>query len=553
MEHLGNSQWGTSPTIYFDAYYEYQRDGADMLYRVKVSINTVTGSRYFGYPIYVSVSAEGSERASATMKNASPSQWSSNIEWTSDWFRISGKTTGTTSMSINLYSGMGSSRNYTYYYNLYVAPAYPNITSFTVSKVSETSVKLAYSVDSTCDSVKYSKNNGSTWLNYPTNGVVTGLTAGTSYDFKIKVRRADSQLWSESSKYTQSPYDYPKPTSINNFTIGNSPTIEVSNPLGRTYTLDLISNVDGSNIGTYTGSINGAVAVFNTTAFINQQYASIPNANNGTYYAKVTYSGNTRTKGNATYYTNTSNCSPVFTDFNVADSNSSIVAVTGSDQVFVKGYSTLKVSIPSSKKMTAQKSATPSSYSASCDNLNNTANYSTSNVDISLGTLNSSGNLRVNVRAYDSRNNGTLAYKDITVYDYTKPVINLSASRLNKFENETTLKVSGTYNKLTINGTNKNTITNVKYRYREVGGTWSNWTNINTTVSNGTFTCSDVIISLDNTKTFEFEVQATDNISNNTNTTNVDVGIPIFFISSNNRACYINGKEILQYDVVDTW
>ena len=203
--------------------------------------------------------------------------------------------------------------------------------------------------------------------------------------------------------------------------------------------------------------------------------------------------------------------------------------------------------------MTTQKYATPNKYVISCDTLNKDVNYSSSNINTEVGTIANSGTLRVNARAYDSRNNSALAYKDITVYDYAKPVINVSASRLNKFENQTTIKVSGTYTKLTINNTNKNTITNVKYRYRETGGTWSNWTNISTTVSNGTFTCSDVILSLDNTKSFEFEIQATDNIDSNTKTANVDIGQAIFFISSNNRACYINGQEILQYDVVDEW
>ena len=203
--------------------------------------------------------------------------------------------------------------------------------------------------------------------------------------------------------------------------------------------------------------------------------------------------------------------------------------------------------------MTTQKYATPNKYVINCDTLNGDINYSASDINTEVGTIVNSGTLRANVRAYDSRNNSALAYKDITVLDYAKPVINVSASRLNDFENETTVKVTGTYSRLTINNIDKNTITNVKYRYRETGGTWSNWSNITTMLNNGNYTCSDVILSLDNTKSFEFEVQVTDNIDNNTNTASVDIGQAIFFISTNNKACYINGQEILQYDVVDTW
>ena len=203
--------------------------------------------------------------------------------------------------------------------------------------------------------------------------------------------------------------------------------------------------------------------------------------------------------------------------------------------------------------MVANKSATPKNYLMSIDTLSKTVNYSESEIIADVGTVISSGTKRLNVRAYDSRNNSTLVYKDIIVYDYSKPVINATINRLNNFEKETTLKVSGTYSKLIIDDINKNTITNVQYRYRETNGTWSEWTTISTTISDNKFTCSDVILSLDNTKSFEFEIQVLDNLDSNKNTLTVDIGQSIFFISSNQKACYINGQEILTYDIVDEW
>ncbi len=186
-------------------------------------------------------------------------------------------------------------------------------------------------------------------------------------------------------------------------------------------------------------------------------YDSIPNSNTGTYKVRLVCGEVNRdiTATGGTYSTNTAECSPSFSSFDAKDNNSSIVAVTGNNQVFVKGKSTLYVMIPSANKMTTQKSATPSSYSLSCDTLNKSANYSTNDVNVSMGSISNSGTLRVNVRAYDSRSNSALAYKDITVYDYTKPTINLSAKRLNDFENQTTLSISGTYTRLTINNTDK--------------------------------------------------------------------------------------------------
>ena len=432
-------------------------------------------------------------------------------------------------------------------------PRYANITSFSVSKRDETSVQFNYSVDASCDWAWYSTDNGANWSNLPSNNIVSGLSANTGYNFKLRVRRTDSQLTTDSGTYWQSTYDYPHVTSTPNFNIGDAMYMDLYNPLGRTVTATMYGD-DDSVIWTGTGWTGNRIGSNNAPSDIDNLYKSIPNKNSGTYKMRIVYSNvsNRYTVG-GTYYTKVSECSPTFTNFNYQDSNSSVTSVTGNNQVLVKGLSTLQVIIPSANKMTTQKYATPSSYSTSCDNRNGNANYSTQDVTINLGTISNSGSKRLNVTAYDSRGNSASAYKDITVYDYAKPVINISASRLNNFENETTLKVEGTYTKLTINNTDKNTITGVQYRYRETGGTWGGWTNINTTVSNGTFTCNDVILSLDNSKSFEFEVKVTDNLQTNTVSTSIDIGQAIFFISTNNRACYINGQEILQYDVVDTW
>jgi uncharacterized lipoprotein YehR (DUF1307 family) len=247
------------------------------------------------------------------------------------------------------------------------------------------------------------------------------------------------------------------------------------------------------------------------------------------------------------------NGNPIFNDFTYKDTNTDTVAVTGDNQVLVKGVSTLRATISSANKMVAQKGATAKNYVATIEDINVSVDYSTESLNIDLGTVNSSGTKRLNLRAYDSRNNSTLVYKDITIYDYEKPVIEASISRLNNWERETTLKVKGSYSQLTINNVDKNTIKNIQYRYRETNGTWSNWTNISVTKSNGQFTCTDTILSLDNTKSFEFEVRAIDNLQTTTETLTLDVGEAIFFISSNKKACYINGQEILTYDVVDTW
>lgn len=132
--NLTKKSWGSSPDIDIQPAYEMQRSGANMQYRIRVTVGTVTGQSYFGFPIYLKVYLQNSLKVTRTLKSASPSQWSSNIVYTTDWFTISNKTSGTTSLSLNIYSGSGSTRNSTYSYSLPIEPAASvlgSISSFT--------------------------------------------------------------------------------------------------------------------------------------------------------------------------------------------------------------------------------------------------------------------------------------------------------------------------------------------------------------------------------------------------------------------------------------
>ena len=95
-----------------------------MQYRVQVSIGTLSSdSSYFGYPIYMKLTIGGTLRETTTLKAASPSQWSSAITYTSPWYTVSNKTSGSTVVSFNLYSANGSTRNDTFGYSMAVDPA----------------------------------------------------------------------------------------------------------------------------------------------------------------------------------------------------------------------------------------------------------------------------------------------------------------------------------------------------------------------------------------------------------------------------------------------
>lgn len=350
---------------------------------------------------------------------------------------------------------------------------------------------------------------------------------------------------------------YSKISSADNFNDEGNPKITFTNPSNGYFSLRAKIEAGGNTqLITRDLSKTATSCTFSLTeAERNTLRNLIPNSNSlSVRFTICCMSGNTELS--ASYLDRTMtivNGNPTFSDFTYKDTNTKVTAITGNDQVLVKGLSTLQATISSSNKMVANKKASAKNYVATIDNINKSADYSTSDLNIDLGAVTSSGTKRLNIRAYDSRNNSTLVYKDITVYDYDKPVINASVTRLNNFENQTTLKVSGTYSKLTINNTDKNKVKTLQYRYRESGGTWSSWKALTSTIADGKFSCSDVVLSLDNTKAFDFEVQAIDNLETNTLSLKLDIGQAIFFISSNKKACYINGQEILTYDVVDSW
>lgn len=537
---------------------------------------------------------------------------------------------------------------YSYEYTVYSAdgsltlqrvPRYANITKFTVSKRNETSVTVNWDADVSCDKIYYSINNGSTWVEtsgYP-SFVINGLSPNTTYNFKIRVRRTDSQLTTDSGTVSQTTYKaptqsmssktetsitmnwsvdttanyiwyskdngsnwtavgsvnatsgsytisgltanttyniktrvrrsststtydttasaiathpYPYLVSASNFTIGNNIPVNIKNPLNRSLTIYIIGN-DNSTICTATRTTDGATNIGSTADEITAQYNSIPDTNKGNYKVRIVCSAVSRdtTVNGAEYSTDTSQCSPTFNNFEVADLNNTVVNVTGSNQVFVKGYSILGIIISSANKMVTQKGASPKNYVASCDTLGKTATYTSSDITIEMGTLINSGTKRATVFAYDSRTNSDSAYKDILIYDYNKPVINATVERLNNFENQTTLSVRGEYTKLIINDEAKNTILNGTYKYRETGGTWSSPSPLTITISDNYFYCDNVILSLDNSKSFEFEISITDKLDTTTLPLTLDIGKAIFFISSNLHACFVDGYLDVDGDI----
>ena len=216
-----NVQWGSSPRIYVSFYYEKIRDGANMKYRTKTVIKPLTGESYFGFSIEQVLTIDGDEKEYEMLKDSSPSQWGDSIEYVSPWYTVSNKTSGTTSVTFNLFSNSG--RDDYFDYSMAVDPAYTSITSFSVAKRSETSVTYSFTTADVCDYAYYSTDDGASWagvditdgksasfvVNKLSSNTSVSLSPNTTYNFKVKVRRKDSGMETISNRVQQTTYKAP--------------------------------------------------------------------------------------------------------------------------------------------------------------------------------------------------------------------------------------------------------------------------------------------------------------------------------------------------------
>lgn len=239
---------------------------------------------------------------------------------------------------------------------------------------------------------------------------------------------------------------------------------------------------------------------------------------------------------------------PTFTDFTYFDSNTTTKAITGNDQVFIQGQSRLSVKIAKEKKAEAKKYATMTKYLASAFGVSITKNYSaTSDVQIDIGAVNASTNQVVSVSAIDSREFSTTKTKNITVIPYSRPTINVSAARKGNFENETIAKISGNIASLKIGNAEKNGVLSLKCRTKSsMDSNFGPAQNVPFTIgSDMILRVPDFHIALDNTLKHTLEFEVIDKLSSVKVYVEIDVGIPIFRISTKTKKLYNNEERVL--------
>lgn len=409
---------------------------------------------------------------------------------------ISGSVTGPSGTSLANRTSSGSSTVV-----LDKIARYTSITSFSVDKRDETSLTFKWQTADIVDYVWYSTNDGSNWTGYDvsdgTSGsfTVSSLSANTTYNCKIRVRRKDSQLNTDSGRVQQITYDYPYCTNTPNFTIGDKITLNFYNPLNRNITFYIIAN--GTQIANFWNISTTSYTGIDGESTLTQLYATVPNANSGKYQVKVVYGSSTKTRNNGnTYSVNSNNSKPTFTNFDYDDTNSTTLALTGNSKILIKGYSNNKITISTANKATAKNSATMSSYEAKQGNKSATANYSSSaSVTMSMSAID---NNVITVSAIDSRKLSTSVSKTLnsTYYkEYSALVIkSVTAQRSNNGVGQNvTLAFNGTFWNNSF-GSVSNDIESATYQYKETtSSSWNLPTALTVSKSGANFSYSGTI------------------------------------------------------------
>lgn len=416
------------------------------------------------------------------------------------------------------------------------------------------SISVKWTCDPRRDWTQYSLNGGG-WTD--ANDSVAGdgksgtftignLAPNTSYNVRVRLRRADSGLWSESGTITIATKNKATITSTGaNFSLNsnNALTVNCTNPSGNqiAYFLDCPSGTRRLTSGKTT-----ATSYTWTAAQILSMLQYCKNANSVSIKVGVI------TYGNSEYYDekvgtlNVVNSNPTFNNFVYEDVNSKTIALTGNNQYIVKGYSNVKAIISTANKAVAKNYATMSKYRFVIGSSQVDVNYSdTANVQ---ATINSVKSNIFTMYAIDSRNNSSFKQISPARYiDYSAITINkVEVTRENGIGSISTLKFNGSIWEGSF-GAVLNEIKSCSYKYKETTATsWKNGGTVLNPIRNGKSFSFEGLIKgdlgangFDINKSYNIQVTISDKLTTTTYDFVLGSGKPGIAITKNGIA--ING------------
>lgn len=135
--------------------------------------------------------------------------------------------------SISATGGYGVSASIGTTFTLNRIPRYANFTEHYISSTGLNSISVRWNADSGCDWLQYSLNGGN-WADISGHPVYTirGLSPNKQYSIRTRIRRSDSQLWTESGYIYGTTKDIARISSLPDFNHGDNASISVTNPAG---------------------------------------------------------------------------------------------------------------------------------------------------------------------------------------------------------------------------------------------------------------------------------------------------------------------------------
>lgn len=404
-------------------------------------------------------------------------------------------------------------------------------------------INFSYTTDVTVDKAWYSIDGGSDILIKEGDHIsntfdVNGLEPNTFYQIKVKVRRKDSGLTSESNVVGIRTLNKATITSAPDVTIGNNASVSFSNPSGASVEMCITDSAANKVIAAYRGVTSSPYTFQFTQTELDAIYELTKESTSVVlrYYIKTTQNGisyfDSVTK---TFSVNQStNLPSVPTNITYADTNSTTLALTGDSSKILLGYSNVKINIGTAS--TAKNKAYIKSYSitdgTTTKEIDGTGSAPYSN------TIEKVKRNSIDVFVFDSRNYSAKSSKALTTLDYQAPKINANTSlkRVGGVGTSVTFAFSGyIWNKSFGKVANS-----IKYfRYKKLPTTSNNWDSVSwinidtskyTLASSGTITNVTDAILPDFTigTAYSVKIQLVDQLDQTAEITlNINSGEPI--------------------------
>lgn len=276
-------------------------------------------------------------------------------------------------------------------------------------------------------------------------------------------------------------------------TIGSATTIYVTRASGSfTHTLTYSF---GSLSGTIATGVGTSCSWTIPTSFANQ----IGSAKSGTgTITCTTYNGSTSIGSKTCSFTaSVSNASAPSLTVSIVDTDATTTALTGDSSKLIRYYSDARITLSA----TAKDGASIKSYSISGGGGSSSS---------SSATINNVTNNSFTCKATDSRGFTTTVTQNPTMVNYVKLTCALNNANI-LTDGVMTVKATGNYFNGSF-GASSNSLT-VQYRYKLVGGTYSNWVTMTNTFDGNKYNASHALSGFDYMKTYMIQLRAYDKLA----------------------------------------